>query len=280
MDYYKINITALPPEEWLFDVLSALLAETGFESFAHSDPGFEAYIPAYLYDENTVTNILKEYSDKFSFNVEQTFIKDQNWNKQWEDNYFKPVVIADECLIRGPLHKDYPHCRFEIVIEPGMSFGTGCHETTAMMIQSLLKNNLKGRSVLDIGCGTGVLSILASMMGASSVTAIDIDERAVKSALENSALNNIKNIKVLKGDVSVINNTGFDVILANLFKNILINNMKAFSKILNNNGSLYISGFLMQDTPSLKNEAKKWGLEEIDMLVKNNWVTQIFKKKS
>jgi ribosomal protein L11 methyltransferase len=225
MDYYKIKITALPPEEWLFDVIMAGMADEGFESFTDAESGFDAFIPVNLYDENSVNNILDEYKSKFSFKIEKTFIKSQNWNSEWEENYFNPVVIADECLIRSPFHTNYPQCRFEIIIEPGMSFGTGTHETTELMIKALLKNNLKDKSVLDLGCGTGVLSILASMMGASSVTAVDIDKRAVSATVKNCSLNKIKEINITEGDLSVVNNQKFDIILANIFKNIHLINM-------------------------------------------------------
>jgi ribosomal protein L11 methyltransferase len=279
MDYYKIKITALPPEEWLFDVIMAGMADEGFESFTDAESGFDAFIPVNLYDENSVNNILDEYKSKFSFKIEKTFIKSQNWNSEWEENYFNPVVIADECLVRSPLHKDYPHCRFEIVIEPGMSFGTGTHETTELMIKALLKSDLKDKSVLDMGCGTGVLSILASLMGASSVTAVDIDKRAVSATLKNCSLNKIKKINVTEGDLSVVNNQKFDIILANIFKNIHLVNMESYYRILNDNGLIYLSGFFTEDVSSVKNESEKWGFKEISKSTKNNWVIQILKKE-
>lgn len=280
MDYYKVNITIFPPEEWLLDVIIAGLADKGFESFSEADSGFEAFIPAHLFDLNTVKNVLEEYNDKFSFKVETTLIKSQNWNSEWEDNYFKPVVIADECLVRSPLHKNYPHCRYEIIIEPGMSFGTGTHETTVMMIEAMLHTSLKDKSVLDLGCGTGILSIMASMLEASSVTAVDIDERAIQTTLKNSALNNITNIDAVRGDISAVQANRYDFILSNLFRNILISNMKAFSFILKNNGCLYVSGFFTDDIQGIKGEAEKWGMKEIKRLIKNNWVVLIFKKEA
>lgn len=279
MDYYRVSITALPAEEWLLDVIIAGLADKGFESFSEVDSGFEAFIPVYLYDVNVVNNILEEYKGRFSFKEETTLIKSQNWNSEWEDNYFKPVVIADECLIRGPLHTNYPHCRFEIIIEPGMSFGTGYHETTVMMIKAVLRTSLQDKYVLDLGCGTGILSILASMLNASSVTAVDIDERAVQTTIKNSALNDITNIDAVKGDISAVQNNRFDVILSNLFRNILISNMKTCSQILNDDGCLYVSGFYTEDIPVIKGEAGKYGLKEIKRLIQNNWVVLVLKKE-
>jgi ribosomal protein L11 methyltransferase len=279
MDYYKVHISALPPEEWLLDLIIAGLADKGFESFSDADSGFEAFIPEYLFDLNAVNNVLEEYNDRFSFKVETTLIKSQNWNSEWEVNYFKPVVVADKCLVRGPLHKDYPHCRYEIVIEPDMSFGTGNHETTAMIIEALLKYSLKEKSVLDLGCGTGILSILASMMGASSVTAVDIDKRAVSATLKNCSLNKIKKINITEGDLSVVNNQKFDIILANIFKNIHLVNMESYYRILNDNGLIYLSGFFTEDVSSVKNESEKWGFKEISKSTKNNWVIQILKKE-
>jgi|LSQX01.2.fsa_nt_gb ribosomal protein L11 methyltransferase len=280
MDYYKICIIAFPPEEWLYDLIMARLADNGFESFTEADSGFEAFIPADLYNENAVSNILEEYKGRFSFSVEKTLIKCENWNSEWEDNYFKPIVVANECLIRSPVHKDYPQCRFEIVIDPCMSFGTGTHETTAMMIGAMLKNDIKAKSVLDVGCGTGVLGILTSLMEASSVTAVDIDARAVRTAQKNAVLNNIKNINVLKGDISVVKNNRYDVILANIFKNILIKDMQTYYQILNDKGLLFISGFFEEEMPAVMNEAEKWGFKENEKIVKNNWAAIIFKKET
>jgi ribosomal protein L11 methyltransferase len=278
MDYYKVNITALPAEEWLFDVIIDGLADKGFESFSDAPSGFEAFIPADFYDEKAVNSILEEYENKFSFKVEKTLIKNQNWNREWEDNYFKPVVIADDCLIRGPLHKDYPNCRYEIVIEPGMSFGTGYHETTVMMIEAMLRASLKDKSVLDLGCGTGILSILASKLEASSVTAVDIDERAIQTTVKNSVLNNIPNIEAVRGDISAVQTNRYDFILSNLYRNILISNMKACSQILNDEGCLFLSGFFTEDIPVIKGEAEKCDFKEIKRLIKNNWVVLVLKK--
>jgi ribosomal protein L11 methyltransferase len=157
-----------------------------------------------LFKEADVFDLLKTFEENYSFRVSKELIKSQNWNEVWEKNYFKPLVVAGECLVRAPFHKEFPQCKYEIVIEPNMAFGTGNHETTSMMLEAILKENLTGKKVLDMGCGTGILGILASMKGASEITAIDIDEWSVKGTYENAALNNIKNLKVKKGDASLL----------------------------------------------------------------------------
>ena len=211
--------------------------------------------------------------------MSKELIKSRNWNEEWEKNYFKPLVIAEECLVRSPFHKKYPHCRYEIVIEPNMAFGTGNHETTLMMLEAILKEDLKGKSVLDMGCGTGILGILASMKGATQITAIDIDNWSVKGTHENAIRNHIKNLKVRKGDAETVENEKFDLILANIQKNVLLNDLPVYSKCLNENGKLFMSGFFTEDIPEIKRKAEKVELSETGFTAKNNWVASFFIKQ-
>lgn len=280
MDYYKVEIVIVPYEEWLRDVLMAQLAETGFESFSETATGMEAFIPVGAFQEAEVFDILKTFEENYSFRVSKEFIKSQNWNEVWEKNYFKPLVIAGECLVRAPFHKDYPHCKYEIVIEPNMAFGTGNHETTSMMLEAILKENLAGKKVLDMGCGTGILGILASMKGASEIMSVDIDLWSVKGTYENATLNNIKNLKVKKGDASLLGTEKYDFIFANIHKNVLMNDLPAYSKSLNQNGKLFISGFYTEDIPELKAKAESVGLKDAGFSTKNNWVAAFFVKVS
>ena len=278
MDYYKIEIEITPFEEWLRDVLPAMLSDIGYESFVETETGLEAFIPAKNFNEPELTELLHSFEKNFSFHFKKKLIKSQNWNEVWEKNYFKPLVVAGECLVRAPFHKEYPNCKYEIVIEPNMAFGTGNHETTSMMLEAILKENLDGKKVLDMGSGTGILGILASMKGASEITAIDIDEWSVKGTQENAVLNNIKNLKVKKGDASLLGEERYDFIFANIHKNVLLNDLPAYSKSLNKNGKLFISGFYSEDIPNLIDKAESVGLKDAGFTTKNNWVAASFVK--
>jgi ribosomal protein L11 methyltransferase len=278
LDYYKIEIRITPFEEWLRDVLTAELGEIGYESFMETENGFEAFIPYKDFNEEDVIQLLENFEEKHTFNVQKDLIKEKNWNEVWEKNYFKPLVIGGECLIRAPFHKDFPRCNYEIVIEPNMAFGTGNHETTSMMLEAILKSDMQNKIVLDMGCGTGILGILASMKGASEITAIDIDEWSVKGTHENASRNNIKNLKVKQGDASLLGAKKYDFIFANIHKNVLMNDLPAYSKCLNKNGLLFISGFYTEDIADLKAKAKEVGLKDIGFTKKNNWVAGFYAK--
>jgi ribosomal protein L11 methyltransferase len=276
LDYYKIEIKITPPEDWLRDVLTAELGEIGFESFMETDDGLEAFIPYKNLKEEDVFQLLGNFEENHSFKVQKELIKEKNWNEVWEKNYFKPLVVADKCVVRAPFHKEYPVLNYEIVIEPNMAFGTGNHETTSMMLEAILETNLQEKTVLDMGCGTGILGILASMKGAAKITAIDIDEWSVKGTHENGAFNNIKNLTVKKGDASLLGAEKYDFIFANIHKNVLMNDLPVYSKCLNKNGELFISGFYTEDIPDLKTKAEHVGLKETGFKTKNNWVVLVF----
>lgn len=278
MDYTKITININPPEEWLRDVLTAQLGEIGFESFLETESGVEAYIPAALYHEDNIFEVIKSFEEDFTFEVHREVIKSRNWNELWEKNYFKPLVIKGDCVIRAPFHTEFPKTKYEIVIEPNMAFGTGNHETTSMMVETILENDIQNKTVLDMGCGTGILGILAAMKGAKKVTAIDIDEWSFNGAGENAALNFIKNMTVKQGDASLLGDEKFDIILANIHKNVLINDLPAYSKVLLPGGMLVMSGFYTEDMQDIKNKAEESGLKEIGYKTKNNWVAYSFKK--
>ncbi len=278
MDYNKITIDINPPEEWLRDVLSAQLGEIGFESFLETETGVEAFIPVSIYNEEELFEVIKSFDEKFTFEVNCEVIKSQNWNEVWEKNYFKPLIINDECVIRAPFHTDFPKARYEIIIEPNMAFGTGNHETTSMMVETILETEMTNKNVLDMGCGTGILGILASMKGAGKVTAIDIDEWSFNGANENAILNNIKNMTVKQGDAGLLGNEKFDIILANIHKNVLINDMPVYNEVLQPGGLLVMSGFYTEDMQDIKTKAEKTGLKDNGFKTKNNWVAYRFKK--
>lgn len=278
MDYNKITINIKPPEEWLRDVLAAQLGEIGFESFLETETGIEAFIPTVNYHEDALIEVFKSFDEEFFFEVHCEIIKSRNWNEVWEKNYFKPLVINNECVIRAPFHTEYPKAKYEIIIEPNMAFGTGNHETTTMMVETILENDMNGKNVLDMGCGTGILGILASMKGAKKVTAIDIDEWSFTGATENAALNKIENMVVKQGDASLLGNEKFDIILANIHKNVLMNDLPSYSDVLLPGGMLVMSGFYTEDIPDIKSKAESVGMKDEGFKTKNNWVAYRFLK--
>ena len=278
MDYFKIEIKIKPFDDWLRDILTAQLTEIGFESFLETDNGFEGFIPEKDFSEEEVTNLLKTFEENHTFQVQKELIKEKNWNEEWEKNYFKPLVVADKCVVRAPFHKEFPKLEHEIIIEPNMAFGTGKHETTSMMLEAILETDVQGKSVLDMGCGTGILGILASMRGAEKITAIDIDEWSFRGSRENAQLNHIENMEVKMGDASLLGDKKYDVIFANIHKNVLLNDLPVYSKCLNKNGLLFMSGFYEDDLPEISKKAKLLNLKESCLKTKNNWLAACYKK--
>ncbi len=270
MDYIKVAYPK-PDDPVKTEILIALLAETGFESFEESDSKVYAYIPEKSFDEKLLPS--KE------LNPQVELIKDQNWNAVWESNY-DPVLIKDKVYIRAPFHDSRKDVDYEIVINPKMAFGTAHHETTALMIEYLLelKPLLKNKSLLDMGCGTGVLAILSKMEGAGNVTAIDNDTWSVESTKENAELNNTP-LKVVLGDASSLpEKEEYDIILANINKNILLNDMPAYEKALKVEGIIIFSGFYETDLDDIKEKATSLGLKFESSKVKNNWTAAKFAK--
>ncbi len=276
MDYLKISITTQPVREWFSDMLSAELSDIGFESFAETEMGIEAFIPEKNFDKAKFEALVNQPFENVEIEWNLELIKDRNWNEVWEKNYFKPLVVANECVIRAPFHDDYPKARYEIIIEPNMAFGTGNHETTTLMLEAILAENVQGKKILDMGCGTGILGILAAMKGAAEVTAIDISKWAFSGTKENAAYNNIKNLTVYQGDANLLGDETFDLIFANIQKNVLIEDLPAYKKVLNLNGKLFLSGFYLQDLGDIKNAAGKLKLSYKSHDVRRNWVVAVF----
>lgn len=278
MDHIKITIQITPFAEWLRDVISAELGDAGFESFVETENGLEAYIQEKMFDDSSLSLVLRSFEEDFTFSVAKEKIESKNWNEEWEKNYFKPLVIKNECVIRAPVHTEFPKAKYEIVIEPNMAFGTGNHETTSMMIEHILENDMTRKKVLDMGCGTGILGILASMKGAKTITSIDIDEWSFNGTKENSFLNQIKNINVKKGDASLLGNKKYDVIFANIQRNVLLADMPVYAKCLNKNGKIFLSGYYENDMNDIKSAAENQGLKDAGFKIKNSWVAHGFVK--
>ncbi len=269
MNYIELNIVVTPIEIGR-DIVMAELAELGFESFVETELGLEAYIQQPIFNENEVKKLFSFNHEDFKVVYEVITIKEQNWNEVWESN-FDPINVNDTCYVRAPFHEKINKFKFDIEIEPKMSFGTGHHETTFLMIQELLEMELTNKNVLDMGCGTGVLAILATYKKASKVVAVDIDEWAYENTKENCLRNHCERIEVLKGGVEMIKNKEFDLIIANINRNILIQNLENYTKSLNHNGHILLSGFFSSDTDLLLNEATKYGLQLLNKKTKNDW---------
>ena len=276
MEYLKTSCTLKPDTEINREILVAELGNIGYESFVENPEGVEAYIVASGFKRHDLEHLFPV--DFTSFKVSFTFetIPDQNWNEVWEKNYFQPLIIADRCVIRSPFHAEFPAAEYEIIIEPGMAFGTGNHETTSLMIAEILKQELVGKKVLDMGCGTGILSILASKRGAEMITAIDIDQWAINSTIGNAASNQVSNLEIIQGGAESIPDKKFDVIYANIQRNILINDMSQYINALKIGGELILSGFYHDDLEPIKRCATTLGLQFTKFTENENWVAVLF----
>jgi ribosomal protein L11 methyltransferase len=276
MNYTKISFKLLPDSEENREILVAVLSDLAFESFDETEDQVEGFVPGESFNVDEMNEITSTLP--FSVETQQEMIPDQNWNEVWEKNYFKPLLIGGRCLVRAPFHTDYEHAEFELVIEPKMAFGTGNHETTTLMAEQILEMDLRGKTVLDMGCGTGILGMLASLKGAKSVTAIDIDTWSFESTVENARLNNISNMEAKLGDASLLGSETYEVIFANIHKNVIITDLPVYDKVLEPGSQLYLSGFYTHDMADVKQKAESLGLLETGFHEKNNWVVYSFRK--
>ena len=278
MKYFEVTFTTSPCNETVNDVVSALAGEIGFESFVEWENGVQAYIQQSLFDEEALKAMVAEFplpDTKIEYTIVEA--EDKDWNEEWEKNFFQPIVIGDRCCIHSTFHKDTPQTEYEILINPQMAFGTGHHETTSSIISELLEADLQGKSVLDMGCGTSILAILASMRGADPITAIDIDDWCVNNSRDNIALNGIDNITVEWGDANLLKGREpFDVIIANINRNILLADMAQYAACMHSGSELYMSGFYVQDIPVIQEKAESLGMEFIHHREKNNWAAVKF----
>ncbi len=275
MNYIEVQFE-LSPVNPAREILYAELGELGFESFQDTENGLNAYVQVDQFDRNSLESLMIHSLEGQSVNIVVEEIQDQNWNAVWESN-FEPIEVNDKCVIRAPFH-DSTSVPYDVVISPQMSFGTGHHETTFLISQELFHLDLEGKSLLDMGCGTGVLAILAKMLGAGATRAIDIEDWAYQNTLENIALNNIDDIVVDKGGFEILADQTFNVILANINRNVLMENMPVLSQCLEPRGCLILSGFFNTDIDLLKQQADKYGLKFASSKLKNNWAMLVFEK--
>ena len=264
MEYIEFRFNDIP--EYKQDLLIFQLADAGFESFSQDADQLLAYIPVALYDAEKVKSVLGEFPFPCTFET----IPDQNWNREWEKN-FSPVDIGGICYIRAPFHPAIKDYRYEIIIEPKMSFGTAHHETTSQMIELMLQLDLRGKKVLDMGCGTGILAILAEMMGASEILAVDNDEWAYNNSLENTEKNGSERITVVRGGIEEIIGQ-FDLIIANINRNVLLEQIPVYYKSLVPGGFLLMSGFYQEDLPVILEKASECGFNHEMNISKNRWI--------
>ncbi len=267
----------IAPKEPATEILIAELGAIGFESFVENESGVTAYIQKPDWHATILADIFCLQSEEFTISYTQEEIAQTNWNQEWEKN-FTPIQVDNLVSIRAPFHEN-PNLTHDIVIEPKMSFGTGHHETTHMMIQHLLALELHNKKVLDMGCGTGILAIFSEMKGAKPIDAIDIDNWCYLNSLENVARNNCKHIRVYEGNATLLVNKKYDVIIANINRNILLKDMNTYTNCLSKNGVLLLSGFYKEDIPLIDKEVSKYGLQLEKTIERNNWVALKYCKK-
>lgn len=276
MNYYACSFSN-PENEILKDMFMELLGEIGFDSFMDTDDGFDAYCQEPLLNDEELNDIMQMEQFANVKLLKKELIPDQDWNATWEASY-EPVIINELCRIRAPFHKVEGSYKYDLIIEPKMSFGTAHHETTSQIIELMLQSDFTGQNLLDMGSGTGVLAILAKKLGSATTVAIDNDEWAYRNALDNIRLNDENEIIVELGDASSLNDRQFDVILANINRNILLRDMKEYVKCLVDGGKIFFSGFYEEDLVLIAKEAERLGLTYSNHVTKNNWTAAVFVK--
>ncbi len=272
---YNFDVSPLQPAT---EILIAELGYAGFESFVEHENGVTAYIQKAEHNETVLDDIYALKNEEFQISFTKEEIAQVNWNSEWEKN-FQPIEVDNVVSIRAPFHEN-PNLKYDIVIEPKMSFGTGHHETTHMMVQHLLALDLQNKKVLDMGCGTGILAIFAEMKGAAPIDAIDIDAWCYENSVENCERNKCEHISVYEGDVSLLVNKKYDVIIANINRNILMSDMQTYANCLNENGILLLSGFYQEDIPIIDGEASKHQLHLEHFIERHNWVALKYLKSN
>ncbi len=273
-DYISLRLDIEPASETASDIMAALLADIGFESFVPDAEGLTAYIRKDLYDAGAIDSVVASFpmpDVKFSYTAD--VVEGRDWNHEWEKNYFQPIVVDDKCVIHSSFHKDYPHCQYDITVDPKMAFGTGHHATTSQIIAQILRMDLAGKTVIDMGTGTGILAILAAMRGASPVTAIEIDPAAEENARYNVAANGHPEINVLLGDASRLPEAPrADLFIANINRNIITGDLPAYVRAMRPGATMLLSGFYEKDIPVIMATANPLGLTETGHTVKgDNW---------
>ncbi len=275
MDFIEVSLKVSPD---FADILIAELGELGFDAFVENEEGFSAYIDEDKYSQEALEETLNRYADLTQLSYTSQKIERQNWNEEWERN-FEPLFIGGQVSVRASFHEKPAEAKYDIVINPKMSFGTGHHETTTLMIENQLTLDHQDKRVLDMGCGTGILAIMAGELGASEIVAVEIEDWTVENARENAELNGYASIDVRLGGAETIKgDQPYDIILANINRNVLLEDMPAYVDVLIPGGWLLLSGFYTEDLPSIQERAAELGLSYTSHRTKNNWVSALFKR--
>lgn len=284
MKYIEVTFQIAPWSEIAKDVLTALAGEIGFESFVETEGEqlLKAYIQEKLYEEESIQQMITEFPlPDFNISYIAQEQEDKDWNEEWEKNFFQPIIIGERCVIHSTFHKDIPKMEYDILINPQMAFGTGHHETTSLIVNRLLETELNGLSVLDMGCGTSILAILAAKRGATPVTAIDIDDWCVANSADNIQLNKVEGITVRLGDADILRTERpvFDLIIANINRNILTTDMDAYAGCMHTGSRIYLSGFYVDDIPTIQQSLTANDLTFIKHYENNRWAMVVAEKK-
>lgn len=279
-DYIAVRVDASPCSQDITDLAAACLGEYGFESFEPDAKGLTSYIRACDNAEDLAREALEDFPIPAEFTFSSQFIEGEDWNAEWEKNYFKPIVVGNRCVVHSTFHKDVPQADYDIVIDPKMAFGTGHHDTTSQMMRLILDSNLEGKKIVDMGTGTGILSILAKMRGAGEIIAVEIDEPAYVNAIEHARLNNVE-INLVHGDASAIEGVeGVDTLFANINRNIILGDIERYAAVLKPEGEMLLSGFYAEDVPMIEEAAARYGLHTSEKLVSDaGWTAMRLKKQ-
>lgn len=279
-DYIELRLDTEPCNETITDVLAALLCEEGYESFVPDDNGLTAYIKKEDFNPDILDQVISQSPIPVKVSYSFSTVEGEDWNKEWEKNYFQPIVVGDRCVIHSSFHTGIPVMEYDIVIDPKMAFGTGHHQTTSLIIEQLLRIDMTGLSVMDMGTGTGILAILAAMRGAARVEAIEIDEFAHTNAVENVSLNHHPEINVILGDAAKLQEVEpVDLFIANINRNIITADLPRYAKTLKPGGTMLLSGFYEDDIPVIMDAAEAVGLHKTGFTVKDRWTCLRLSKK-
>ena len=270
-DYIELRIDLSPCSEDMTDLLAAFLADYGYESFCPDEAGLTAYIRAQDFDLKAVNEVISDFPIATEFSISHDLVKGRDWNEEWEKHYFQPIVIGGRCVVHSTFHKDVPQAGYDIVIDPKMAFGTGHHATTTLMMTYLLDLDISGKTVIDMGTGTGILAILAVMRGAKKVIGIEIDPAAYSNAIENIKLNNTE-VEIIKGDATNLTDCPVaDIFIANINRNVITTDIERYARSLKKSGIMLLSGFYVQDIPVVETAARNVGLKITQTHEINNW---------